>query len=428
MNIFSLGQLLSLWAFYDRLQNTGFGCSEPGSHDDMKTLKLKRFSHLTALKKVHSTLLKRLFDHFSAHFAELRIDPPDPSFNPDEYVLAALKLINNPKTLPVQFLDALSALDDLSSPTAFKSIESAPEWPALKPTLLPDSSRQDIVLQLWLQAPELITKLHNRLRLVRLSSFEHASHPVPPGAQPPPVDPQDKLAILNLTMALDAWFANNNRGSETTRIEVYPIGPDFYFLIRHGGLFRHAAKVERQRTEFLHYRPERDDVVIYSPACHELRVNARSAAERNLYIAEFGAHFFGSPQYFSHRKTYSLEPLRVLGSDCLTAPASRGLGKIRLAEIEYKIPGENRSIVATADSDPGCLFKAGPNPIPQDSLLTRAIFEIQMAGSARFHPLEIKPPNFLKLSRSCDPDVIMSWLAHNQFRAAPVSLAVSATP
>src|ERR1051326_7579353 len=89
------------------------------------------------------------------------------------------------------------------------------------------------------------------------------------------------MAIVALTQDLDAWFARNQRGAETTRIEVYPMDGEFWFLIRHGDIFTRASKVEQQNTEILHFRPERDDVVVYSPERDEVRVNARTKGERD---------------------------------------------------------------------------------------------------------------------------------------------------
>src|SRR5262249_4094706 len=205
--------------------------------------------------------------------------------------------------------------------------------------LKPESTREDIALQLWLADREFIINVHNRLRLTRLTVFEYAAHEngrtdAARSASGATTDSTpDKAAIGMLTIALDEWFAVNHRGSETTRIEVYPLRGEYWFLIRHGDVFIRAPKVRQQTTEILHYRPERDDVVVYSPALDEIRVNARTQGERELYIQQFGLHLRGSLDYFSHRAPYTLEPLRTQGAGALDADGLQGIANLTLREL-----------------------------------------------------------------------------------------------
>jgi len=224
---------------------------------------------------------------------------------------------------------------------------------------------------------------------------------------------------LNLIGALDRWFAFHARGAETTRVEVYPIDGELWFLIRHGDLFKRIAKVDRQRTDTLHFRPQRDDAVVLSPRLNELRVNARTKAERDLYIREFGHHLYGDGNYFSERRPYTLDPLRHLGRDALDPGGLEGIHQIRLCKLAVRFENSvNETIVREADDLFSCppisSFQSGP--IPTHGLLERALFEIQFAGSMKSHPVEIRVPNTLKLSRRCDPEAVQNWLCARGFR------------
>jgi hypothetical protein len=235
-----------------------------------------------------------------------------------------------------------------------------------------------------------------------------------------PAEPiPDPLTIVHLTAAIDRWFAFHARGAETTRVEVYPVDGELWFLVRHGDLFKRVAKVERQRTDTVHFRPERDDVVVLSPEFNELRVNARTKAERDLYIREFGRHLCGDENYFSERRPYTLEPLRELGRDAVDADGIEGIQRIRLCKLAVRFENSlNESIVREADDlfscPPTSPFQAGP--IPAQGVLERALFEIQFTGSVRSHPVEIRVPNTLKLSRRCDPEAVRNWLRARGFR------------
>jgi len=224
---------------------------------------------------------------------------------------------------------------------------------------------------------------------------------------------------VNLAHSLDVWFRENGRGSETTGVEVFPIGREYWFMIRHGDLFTRVPKVEQQVTSILFFRPERDDVVIYSPALDELRVNARTRGERDLYIRQFGRHLHGSEDYFSNRATYTLEPLRIMGPDSLDPRQVEGVEKIRLRELEVADLNGEREVITRATQ--GIFEFAAANPdrpdaIPKAGRLLRAIFEIQFTGSAKSFPVEIRLPNVLKVSRNCNPSAVQDWLCVSGFR------------
>ena len=390
----------------------------------MKKAGLKRFSNHIFLKRLGRELLGR----FLGCFPEMGVLAARPEL--DFYSeLAAIFL--RPERLPLGMMDELLAIEEMSTADGLARLQRAAEWPRLQPQLRMDSTAEDIAMQIWLLAPEALAREHNVLRFGRLTSFEHAAHPfkvrsaergmrseLQPGTTQF-ASPSDSLAILNLTAALDRWFAFHARGAETTRVEVYPLDGEQWFLIRHGDLCKRVAKVERQRTDTVHFRPERDDVVVLSPRLNELRVNARTKAERDLYIREFGRHLRGDENYFSERRPYTLDPLRQLGRDALDADGLEGIAHIRLRKLAVRFENAlNESIVREADDLFSCAvtsrFQGGP--IPAQGVLERALFEIQFAGSIKSHPVEIRVPNTLKLSRRCDPEAVQNWLCARGFR------------
>jgi hypothetical protein len=225
--------------------------------------------------------------------------------------------------------------------------------------------------------------------------------------------------LAPLTSSLDGWFSLNHRGHQTTRIELYPLDGEFWFLVRHGDIFTRAPKVEAQKTEILHFRPERDDVIVFSPEHDEIRINARTKGERELYREQFGLHLRGSADHFSRRNHYTLEPLRADGPHALNAPEVPGLGNIKLRELQIAFDNGNHEVLTTAADD---LFDSSgsaphkPVPIPRHGRLTRAIFGIQFAGCASARVVELRPPNILKLSRRCDACLVHRWLHCRGFR------------
>jgi hypothetical protein len=381
----------------------------------MKKLALKRFSNHIFLKRLGHDLLTR----FLSRFPDLA-PSPDTSHSELDYYSSLAALFLRPERLPPAFIEELLAIEEMSTLEGLARLQRSPDWPRLQPRLRPDSTAEDIAMQIWLLSPEALAREHNVLRFRRLASFEHAAHPNPVVARNTQhVSAPDHLTIVNLSAALDSWFAFHARGAETTRIEVFPLESELWFLIRHGDLFKRVAKVDCQGTGILHFRPQRDDVVVLSTHLNELRVNARTKAERDLYVREFGHHLCGDENYFSERQPYTLDPLRHLGRDALDADGLEGIRHIRLCKLAVRFENSlNETIIREADDLFSCPpispFQAGP--IPVQGFLERALFEIQFTGSLKSHPVEIRVPNTLKLSRRCDPEAVQNWLCARGFR------------
>src|SRR5205807_8092148 len=101
--------------------------------------------------------------------------PRPPPNSKDDDVKSQEGRLSHPEHLPDALNEALVAIDDLGSPQGHRALEAAPEWPAMLPLLAPDSTREDIAMQLWLAAPDFLARVHNSLRLRRLTAFEHAA-------------------------------------------------------------------------------------------------------------------------------------------------------------------------------------------------------------------------------------------------------------
>ncbi len=385
----------------------------------MPVLKFKRFNKPQVLKKIGRELLAQFFEKFKEDFDAKCLPLPPPELADADYFNALASLLLCPEGLPDRLNEALFAIDEMASPRGQEVLLAAAEWARLPLVVRHESSHEDIALQVWLAAPALLARTHNAQRLRRLAAFQYAGCNLPQPERPA-FTPPTSVTLAALTAGLDAWFHTNHRGQETTKIEVYPMDDEYWFLIRHGDAFTRAPKVEKQRTEIIHFRPERDDVIVYSPEQDEIRINARTKGERDLYSEQFALHLRGRPDYFSARNTYTLEPLRTEGLDALDAADIEGIVKIVLRELEIAFDNGNQEIITRAAND---IFQSGaPNAarleaVPKCGTLSRAIFDLQFTGSDKPRPVEVRPPNILKFGRRCDAQLVQRWLAKRGFRA-----------
>jgi hypothetical protein len=380
----------------------------------MQTMKLIRYNKISVLKRIGPALLDRFLKHFEPEFTRHGLLLPRPDLPEEEYFNRVAHLLNHPDKLPNTLNEALAALEDVGRPEAQDFLTALPNWSEVAERLAPDSTYEEVALQLWLYEPALLVRASNTQRLKRLTAFEHAGRAPDLNAPAMAIDPLS--FVPGLTKSLDEWFTLNDRGEDTVRIESYPMGGEFWFLIRHGDRYSRTASINARKTEMILFRPERDDVVVLTPELDELRINARTKGERDLYIRQFGLHLRGSEDYYTRLPTYTLDPLRTAGPDALDPAGCDGISKVRLRELE--VWHEEHRIITRSER---CLFETaggerGESPIPLQGELRRAIFAIEFTGSTRPRPVEIRLPNTLKLGRRCDARLVLSYLSAQRFR------------
>jgi hypothetical protein len=387
-------------------------------------LRFKRFTRIQVLKRIGRNLLERFFLGFQTELHAQGLMLPEPALDNAAYFPALRRLLAAPEQLPDRLNEALFAIDELCGPEGQEQLELAIAQAGLQISFEPTSSREDMALQLWLVDPALVAQVHNQQRLRRLTRFEHFGTSLPPTERPAFSSPT--RATLNaLAASLDPWFDRHQRGHNTTRVELCSLGTvaradaEFCFLVRHGDSFARAPKVEAQETEILHFRPERDDVIIYSPRHDEVRINARTKGERDLYVRMFGMHLRGHEDYFSSRRTYTLDPLRLAGQESLEPAGDGDISKIVLREIEiaWENPRLGRTIREADDlfASPATVG-ALAQVLPGSGRLARAAFDVHFRHARRPRPVQIRLPNVLKVGRHCDAQSVDRWLCRRGFR------------
>ncbi len=344
---------------------------------------------------------------------------PVPDLVDDEYFGALSRVVMRPDGLPEDLFEAVYAIEEMATEQGEERLQRAAERGELALDFGKRASRGDIAMQTFLEAPEVLAQKSNELRLGRLSSFEYYGSKAP-------VDRSDSIAMPGraaldlMTADLDTWFRENNRGEETAFVEPYTMDGEFWFLVRHGDTFARMAKLERgRRLKMLHFRPAKDDVVVYSPERDELRIHAGTKGERELYQRTFGVRLFGDDRYFSERKAFTLEPLRSEGPGVLDWDGGGDVERIVLREIEVAYGGGfNEVVIRKADDVFAAATARGRVAVPEGGRLVRAAFDVTFRGGKKPRKVQLRPPNVLKLGRYCDAGVVQRWLSEKGFRAA----------
>lgn len=277
--------------------------------------------------------MARFFERFTGELAEKKVDLPKGDLPDDEYLGGVCKLLSSPEGLPDELSEALFTIDEKADHAGQERLENAVEQNEVQLKFDFESSHGDVVMQVWLARSELFAQAHNEQRLRRLSSFEYFGAALAENKGKPFTAPGNE-AMEGLRADLDGWFVRHNRGHETTQISRHEIDGEWWFVIRHGDTLLRTAKVEKEKTTLFHFRPAKDDVVVFSPRHDEIRIHAGTKGEKELYRREFGVRLRGDDKYFSERKAFTLEPLRLDGAGALEWDGQGEIDRIVLWEFE----------------------------------------------------------------------------------------------
>jgi hypothetical protein len=384
----------------------------------MSMLKFKRFTKPQVLKHIGRELVSQFINRFSDELEAKDIALPKMNLADDEFYAGLANLFSAPEGLPESMSEALYAIDEMANDQGQEKLLNAAKLAGLPLPLNESTTHADLAMQVWMADPQLLADQHNRLRLVRLSSFEYYRGECPvtiTGAFTPP----DTARLEALAQSLDVWFSQHNRGNQTVKVAMHCLDKAWWFMIRHGDTLTRTAKVDRQKTEVLHFRPAKDDVVVYSPELDEIRVHATTKGEKELYRKQFGQCLHGDLNHFSALQAYTLEPLRTDGIGSLSTDGIEGIRKIVLSELEVVWGGDYEEVMVRKAPD---LFDAAKarnrNPIPLGGRLVRAVFEFTFQDATKSRRVQIRPPNVLKFGRHCDARLVDRWLSAREFRAA----------
>lgn len=219
-----------------------------------------------------------------------------------------------------------------------------------------------------------------------------------------------KAHRVDLENELAPWFEAKNR-SRACEIHVYEEKGEIKFQITHGRPYRTDGTIDKTlHRSRVAYRPQKHDSVIYDNRMRVLKVNAQTAAEKELYREKFGKVLFGDAQYFPEGDIYTLDPLRNGRAAIKLVP---GVESVRLSEVWITIDDDQRFTQISRGYN---LFEAitkHGKPNLQEGRIVRAAFLIKYSNGGRPRKLELRPPNVAILDRDRDGAVAEAFMAAN---------------
>lgn len=376
----------------------------------MATYNLRRFACPEGLKAISGkhllAFLKPHGDYFTRRGMAL---PTKPGALDYEQLVAVLMdpVVDTPRDLS----DGLFYVHEMATPEGMDDLLEEARILGLALDDDPHPTPADVAVQVWLQDRNALERKHDEQFLTKPQSFEYFQtdqSPVPDFVLPTP------QAIRALEQELDDWFVEKKRG-RGARVFVYPKDDGCWFLVRHGDPFKREGSLDDGKPGSVYYRPEKFDVLVYDPRIGEIRMNARSKGEKNLYRRAFGRHLFGREEFFPGTAKYTLEPLRVDGPSSLVCVDVEGMEWVRLVEVQFYWGGRQNEIEVRKADDVFAAYEARKARMPRRARIVRARFRVKFTDAKAPRTLTICPSNIAKYQRDADSMLIEQWLLNRGF-------------
>lgn len=377
---------------------------------------LKRFTKPTFLKKIRRELLQKLFGQYAEVMKAQGIVLPSPDSKDADFFHDLAHLAQNSDALPSDLVDVLYSIEEMSNEHGHERLMLLVNQQNLE--VPSNSTHEDVAVQVWLKDPARFTEKHSEFKLCRLTGFQCYANRESKDQTATFKSPASDV-LERLEGDLDRWCFKYYGGDKTAVIEVFQMDGEYWFMLSHGDAAARISSVKpgQRNRAILNFRPNKDDVVVYSPARDEIRILARTKRKIDLYKSSFGLRLFADEEYFSERRAYTLDPLMNDGEDSLNVADVPGILGITLVEVKFVVGGTFGVVEIRKASD---LFKAlesgEVSRFPQRGNLARAVFEVMFEGAKTHRRVSVTPPNGLSLGRFCDALAVERWLAKRGFR------------
>jgi hypothetical protein len=306
---------------------------------------------------------------------------------------------------PEHLVNGLYLVDEMATQRSMEDL--LVHLPATLVDELHDPTPADLAIHVWLKAPQILERVHAERFLGVRKRFEY----FPAQGSKREVS-RTAECIAALERDLGGWFAQKKKG-DVVRVFSYPRDDALWFLVRHGEAFRREKAIRNGRSETIFYRPEKHDLVVYTPELGELRVNAETKGERELYRAKFGEHVFGDANYFlgaNHR--YTLDPLR--SNTSLACGDVPGIDWIHLVEVTILHGGDQDEIEVRKARDIYKVLGDGRGALGRGTLIS-ARFRVKFSDAEKPRSVTLRLPNVAMFTRDDDGRRVEVWLKKRGF-------------
>lgn len=378
----------------------------------MATYNLRRFSKPDMLRKIKRQHLITFLASYDDYFADRGLNLP-PAVSSDSLDYDALcRILQTPDTsTPDGLAEALFFVNEMSTIKGFDAIQDEIEGTDLDVQISKDAAHADLVIQVWILDQSIIERLHAEQFLSRPRSFEYFCSENRPGNGF--VVPDAKTVKL-LETDLDDWFEKKRRG-RSSKVFVFSKPDATWFLVRHGEPFTRESTIKDGESSSVYYRPEKYDVLSYNPESGEIKINAKSKGEKELYRTCFGHHLFGNKEHFSNKSKFTFAPLSEQMADALLCDDIDGMEWIKLKEIHVFRGGPHKEIEIRKAEDLMAVYLENDKRIFPKQRIMKATLEVKFEDAKSSRAVTINAGNKASFKRDDDAELLEEWMTRRGF-------------
>lgn len=309
---------------------------------------------------------------------------------------------------PDDLADALHHIAELANVEAVQMLQDEMGDELDLGKLGDEPSPADVALHAWLRDRPAVERVLGRQFLDNPKRFLAFLGPELRG---PDLGEVDDVLLAPLVDHLKFWY-RNKKGSDFVRVLPYERGGAWWFLVRHAMPVQRKGVIKDGKPTSTVERPEKHDIVVYTPERDELAIHAASKGEEELYREAFGRYLFPNGRKFTNVGKYSLKPLGERGATALSVAGIHGLDSVVLVQLQVVL---GPSVVQTISAPDVFLFYATREKwkFPEDP--SAATFEVRFSNVKRPRRLTIRKPNVAKYHREGDKDLIDIWMTQQGF-------------
>jgi hypothetical protein len=272
----------------------------------------------------------------------------------------------------------------------------------------------DVAIEAILRHREHVEVIHRlqALNARRTYSYFQANSEVVPSLQEPL-----ELSRVSFENAVGSYFESKRCGRGT--IAAMHLCEDSLDLtVSHGRPWQLQDVLVDGVRDILSFQPLQDDLLHFNRATGELKINATTAIQKEMYRASFGRFFFGDENMFPPGDIWTTEPLRVNSEAALSVVNIPELLSATLTSVTLFIAGAKPELVTTRRADLIEILDeriAYYESLDIDVRIAEARIELRFIDGRRTRSVTIKPPNIAVYTRDGDADVIELFLHERGF-------------
>ncbi len=381
----------------------------------MTTAKYQRFTNLRVLKSVrHDRLLKFLSPH-SEYIAARGLELPRDGKLTDSQFESLGEILKSPDgQTPAELMRAVHMVNELAREsmmeTLLHQIDELSDAFHRDDRIMP----ADVAVEAILRHRDHVETIHRlqALNARRTYSYFQSNSEVVPIPQEPL-----ELARESLESSVGTYFESKHCGRGTfVAMDLCDVSLDL--TVSHGRPWQLQDVLVDGVRDLLSFQPLHEDLLQFNRFTGELKINAATAIQKEMYRSAFGRFFFGDENLFPPGDIWTAEPLRENSEAALSVVNVPELLSATLTSATLFIAGAKPELVTTKRAELMEILDeriAYYENLDIDVRIAEATIVLRFIDGRRTRSVTIKPPNIAVYTRDGDADVIEFFLNDRGF-------------